>query len=228
MNSCLTSYIQAIDRTSDSTTACHFEIYSHQCNTVARFSSPASVLKRWKLNWCDLWIDGSLCFYKTDSRRELEHRVSLKTACVDVRSGLECGGKARRRFTFSGWSSVKKKWLERTSTARTQNITSVTNLYTCKTKTLTHCCITMSCWYSVILNDHPTLIAKYHKVGNSLSQKWASAKKTELLELESVAALPFGKLTSIWSKPTLKPTMCLVSCWRLRGRQCRQPPCGCH
>uniref|UniRef100_A0A3Q1H8P2 PH domain-containing protein n=1 Tax=Anabas testudineus TaxID=64144 RepID=A0A3Q1H8P2_ANATE len=52
----------------------------------------ASVLKRWKLNWCDLWIDGSLCFYKTDSRRELEHRISLKTACVDVRSGLECGG----------------------------------------------------------------------------------------------------------------------------------------
>uniref|UniRef100_A0A3B4VIL0 Pleckstrin homology domain containing B1 n=1 Tax=Seriola dumerili TaxID=41447 RepID=A0A3B4VIL0_SERDU len=50
-----------------------------------------SVLKRWKLNWCDLWIDGSLCFYKTDSRRELEHRVRLKTTCVDVRSGLECG-----------------------------------------------------------------------------------------------------------------------------------------
>uniref|UniRef100_A0A672H152 PH domain-containing protein n=1 Tax=Salarias fasciatus TaxID=181472 RepID=A0A672H152_SALFA len=52
----------------------------------------ASVLKRWKLNWCDLWIDGSLCFYKTDSRREFEHRVSLKTTCIDVRSGLECGG----------------------------------------------------------------------------------------------------------------------------------------
>ncbi|XP_069001959.1 pleckstrin homology domain-containing family B member 1 isoform X2 [Embiotoca jacksoni] len=50
-----------------------------------------SVLKRWKLNWCDLWIDGSLCFYKTDSRRELEYRVGLKTGCTDVRSGLECG-----------------------------------------------------------------------------------------------------------------------------------------
>ncbi|KAF0022991.1 hypothetical protein F2P81_024972 [Scophthalmus maximus] len=56
------------------------------------FVSVASVLKRWKLNWCDLWIDGSLCFYRSDSRRELEHRASLKTACVDVRSGLECGG----------------------------------------------------------------------------------------------------------------------------------------
>ncbi|XP_034033296.1 pleckstrin homology domain-containing family B member 1 [Thalassophryne amazonica] len=50
------------------------------------------VFKRWKLNWCDLWIDGSLCFYKSDSRRDLEHRVSLKTACVDVKSGVECGG----------------------------------------------------------------------------------------------------------------------------------------
>ncbi|XP_028450363.1 pleckstrin homology domain-containing family B member 1 [Perca flavescens] len=51
-----------------------------------------SVLKRWKLNWCDLWIDGSLCFYKTDSRRDLEHRICLKTTCIDVRSGLECEG----------------------------------------------------------------------------------------------------------------------------------------
>nr|XP_061817625.1 pleckstrin homology domain-containing family B member 1-like [Nerophis lumbriciformis] len=51
-----------------------------------------SVLKRWKLNWCDLWVDGSLCFYKSDSRRELEYRVNLKFTCVDVRSGLECRG----------------------------------------------------------------------------------------------------------------------------------------
>ncbi|XP_029029149.1 pleckstrin homology domain-containing family B member 1 isoform X1 [Betta splendens] len=50
-----------------------------------------SVLKRWKLNWCDLWIDGSLCFYKSDNRRELEQRISLKTTCIDVHSGLECG-----------------------------------------------------------------------------------------------------------------------------------------
>ncbi|MEQ2276131.1 hypothetical protein XENORESO_014349, partial [Xenotaenia resolanae] len=54
--------------------------------------SPAAILKRWKLNWCDLWIDGSLCFYKTDNRRELEQRVGLKTTCIDVHSGLECGG----------------------------------------------------------------------------------------------------------------------------------------
>ncbi|XP_035637313.1 pleckstrin homology domain-containing family B member 1 [Oncorhynchus keta] len=51
-----------------------------------------SILKRWKLNWCDLWIDGSLVFYKTDSRREFEHRVGLKTSCVSVKSGLESAG----------------------------------------------------------------------------------------------------------------------------------------
>ncbi|XP_056141491.1 pleckstrin homology domain-containing family B member 1 [Lampris incognitus] len=51
-----------------------------------------SIFKRWKLNWCDVWIDGSTVFYKSDSRREYEHRISLKTTCVDVRSGLECGG----------------------------------------------------------------------------------------------------------------------------------------
>lgn len=52
----------------------------------------ASILKHWKLNWCDLWIDGTLAFYKTDSRREFEHRVGLKTSCVSVKSGLECAG----------------------------------------------------------------------------------------------------------------------------------------
>ncbi|XP_076017386.1 pleckstrin homology domain-containing family B member 1 [Genypterus blacodes] len=51
-----------------------------------------SVLKRWKLNWCDLWVDGSLCFYKSDSRRDIDHRVSLKIFCVDIRYGLECTG----------------------------------------------------------------------------------------------------------------------------------------
>lgn len=70
---------------------------------LTHVSSPASVLKRWKLNWCDLWVDGSLCFYKTDSRRELEHRVSLKTACIDVRSGLECGGTANTHGPHSLW-----------------------------------------------------------------------------------------------------------------------------
>ncbi|KAG5284541.1 hypothetical protein AALO_G00027810 [Alosa alosa] len=51
-----------------------------------------SMLKRWKLNWCDLWIDGSLVFYKSDSRRDYETRVGLKNSCVAVKSGLECAG----------------------------------------------------------------------------------------------------------------------------------------
>ncbi|XP_031428145.1 si:ch211-176g13.7 [Clupea harengus] len=51
-----------------------------------------SMLKRWKHNWCDLWIDGSLVFYKSDSRRDYETRVGLKNSCINVRSGLECAG----------------------------------------------------------------------------------------------------------------------------------------
>ncbi|XP_062870689.1 pleckstrin homology domain-containing family B member 1 [Trichomycterus rosablanca] len=52
----------------------------------------SSLLRRWKLNWCDLWIDGSLMFYKTDSRKDYETRVSVKSTCVNVKSGLECIG----------------------------------------------------------------------------------------------------------------------------------------
>ncbi|XP_030648186.1 pleckstrin homology domain-containing family B member 1 [Chanos chanos] len=52
----------------------------------------SSVLKRWKVNWCDLWIDGSLVFYKSENRRDYETRVSLKSSCVSVKSGLECAG----------------------------------------------------------------------------------------------------------------------------------------
>lgn len=50
----------------------------------------ASILRRWKLNWCDLWIDGSFVFYKTQSRRDYETKVNLKATCVNVKSGLEC------------------------------------------------------------------------------------------------------------------------------------------
>ncbi|KAK1800289.1 hypothetical protein P4O66_000333 [Electrophorus voltai] len=52
----------------------------------------AWVLKRWRLNWCDLWIDGSLMFYKTDSRSDYETRVRLKSTCMNVKHGLECAG----------------------------------------------------------------------------------------------------------------------------------------
>ncbi|KAF5893898.1 pleckstrin homology domain-containing family B member 1-like, partial [Clarias magur] len=31
-------------------------------------------------------------FYTTDSRKEYETRVSLKSTCVNVKSGLECAG----------------------------------------------------------------------------------------------------------------------------------------
>ncbi|XP_076842559.1 pleckstrin homology domain-containing family B member 1 [Brachyhypopomus gauderio] len=56
------------------------------------FPPTACVFKRWRLNWCDLWIDGSLVFYKTDTRRDYETRVNLKSACMNVKHGLECAG----------------------------------------------------------------------------------------------------------------------------------------
>ncbi|XP_067289358.1 pleckstrin homology domain-containing family B member 1 isoform X2 [Pseudorasbora parva] len=52
----------------------------------------SSILKRWKLNWCDLWIDGSFVFYTSESRRDYETKVNLKNSCVNVKSGLECAG----------------------------------------------------------------------------------------------------------------------------------------
>ncbi|XP_063059109.1 pleckstrin homology domain-containing family B member 1 isoform X2 [Engraulis encrasicolus] len=50
------------------------------------------MLKRWKLNWCDLWMDGSLMFYKSDTRKDYITRVCLKNSCINVKSGLECTG----------------------------------------------------------------------------------------------------------------------------------------
>ncbi|XP_028839631.1 pleckstrin homology domain-containing family B member 1 isoform X2 [Denticeps clupeoides] len=42
----------------------------------------SSILKRWKLNWCDLWIDGSLVFYKSESRKDYENRESCTLSGV--------------------------------------------------------------------------------------------------------------------------------------------------
>ena len=64
----------------------------NSCCERWRLPPSASMLKRWKHNWCDLWIDGSLVFYKSDSRRDYETRVGLKNSCINVRSGLECAG----------------------------------------------------------------------------------------------------------------------------------------
>ncbi len=71
-------------------------------------SFTGSVLKRWKLNWCDLWIDGSFVFYKTESRRDYEAKVTLKATCVNVKPGLECPSRKElfQPFNFI-WSCRK-------------------------------------------------------------------------------------------------------------------------
>ncbi|MBN3313883.1 PKHB1 protein, partial [Atractosteus spatula] len=52
----------------------------------------SSVLRRWKKNWFDLWVDGNLLYYEDESRRDYENRVRLKHKCVAVKAGLECAG----------------------------------------------------------------------------------------------------------------------------------------
>ncbi|XP_064158131.1 pleckstrin homology domain-containing family B member 1-like [Anguilla rostrata] len=52
----------------------------------------SSILKRWKLNYFDLWMDGTFICYKDDSRNDYETTLRLKERCVGVKSGLECTG----------------------------------------------------------------------------------------------------------------------------------------
>ncbi|KAM3933947.1 pleckstrin homology domain-containing family B member 1 [Leptodactylus fuscus] len=51
----------------------------------------SSVLRRWKKQWFDLWMDGALVYYPDDRRQSIEERIVLKYNCVTVRSGKECG-----------------------------------------------------------------------------------------------------------------------------------------
>ncbi|XP_055492559.1 pleckstrin homology domain-containing family B member 1 [Leucoraja erinacea] len=52
----------------------------------------SSVLRRWKRNWFDLWLDGSLYYYHDDNRNQLEDRIHLKINCLSVKAGYECTG----------------------------------------------------------------------------------------------------------------------------------------
>ncbi|XP_067888903.1 pleckstrin homology domain-containing family B member 1 [Heterodontus francisci] len=49
-----------------------------------------SILRRWKKNWFDLWLDGSLVYYQDEDRRQLEDSIHLKINCVNVKAGYEC------------------------------------------------------------------------------------------------------------------------------------------
>uniref|UniRef100_UPI00398E980B pleckstrin homology domain-containing family B member 1 n=1 Tax=Pristiophorus japonicus TaxID=55135 RepID=UPI00398E980B len=50
----------------------------------------SSILRRWKKNWFDLWLDGSLVYYQDENRRQLEDSIYLKINCVNVKAGYEC------------------------------------------------------------------------------------------------------------------------------------------
>ncbi|XP_053561581.1 pleckstrin homology domain-containing family B member 1 [Bombina bombina] len=50
----------------------------------------SSLLKRWKKEWYDLWLDGNFVNYTDDSRQNMEQQTPLKHNCVDVKVGQEC------------------------------------------------------------------------------------------------------------------------------------------
>ncbi|XP_043928146.1 pleckstrin homology domain-containing family B member 1 [Protopterus annectens] len=50
----------------------------------------SSILKRWKKNWFDLWMDGTLIYYKDETREDMEDRVHIKFSCTTVKAGSEC------------------------------------------------------------------------------------------------------------------------------------------
>ncbi|XP_041054596.1 si:ch211-176g13.7 [Carcharodon carcharias] len=49
-----------------------------------------SILRRWKKNWFDLWLDGILVYYEDENRRQLEDSIHLKINCISIKAGYEC------------------------------------------------------------------------------------------------------------------------------------------
>ncbi|XP_051882478.1 pleckstrin homology domain-containing family B member 1 [Pristis pectinata] len=62
-----------------------------RCSSSSSLSH-GSVLRRWKRNWFDLWLDGSLYYYQDENRNQLEDRIHLKINCLSVKVGYECTG----------------------------------------------------------------------------------------------------------------------------------------
>ncbi|GCB79821.1 hypothetical protein scyTo_0020251 [Scyliorhinus torazame] len=50
----------------------------------------SSILRRWKKNWFDLWLDGILVYYEDENRRQLEDSIHLKINCINIKAGYEC------------------------------------------------------------------------------------------------------------------------------------------
>ncbi|XP_043548650.1 pleckstrin homology domain-containing family B member 1 [Chiloscyllium plagiosum] len=50
----------------------------------------SSILRRWKKNWFDLWLDGTLVYYEDENRRQLEDCIHVKVNCINIKIGYEC------------------------------------------------------------------------------------------------------------------------------------------
>uniref|UniRef100_A0A2K6F8E6 PH domain-containing protein n=1 Tax=Propithecus coquereli TaxID=379532 RepID=A0A2K6F8E6_PROCO len=50
----------------------------------------STILKRWKKNWFDLWLDGHLIYYDDQTRQSIEDKVHMPVDCINIRVGHEC------------------------------------------------------------------------------------------------------------------------------------------
>ncbi|XP_015253069.1 PREDICTED: pleckstrin homology domain-containing family B member 2 [Cyprinodon variegatus] len=50
----------------------------------------SSILRRWKRNWFDLWVDGRLVFYNDQQRRDMEDDIHMRVHCINIRSSAAC------------------------------------------------------------------------------------------------------------------------------------------
>uniref|UniRef100_A0A8C5XQ69 Pleckstrin homology domain containing B2 n=1 Tax=Microcebus murinus TaxID=30608 RepID=A0A8C5XQ69_MICMU len=50
----------------------------------------STILKRWKKNWFDLWLDGHLIYYDDQTRQSIEDKVHMPVDCINIRTGHEC------------------------------------------------------------------------------------------------------------------------------------------
>ncbi|XP_023374452.1 pleckstrin homology domain-containing family B member 2-like isoform X3 [Otolemur garnettii] len=50
----------------------------------------STILKRWKKNWFDLWLDGHLIYYDDQTRQSIEDKVHMPVDCINICMGHEC------------------------------------------------------------------------------------------------------------------------------------------
>uniref|UniRef100_A0A2K6EV93 PH domain-containing protein n=1 Tax=Propithecus coquereli TaxID=379532 RepID=A0A2K6EV93_PROCO len=50
----------------------------------------STILKCWKKNWFDLWLDGHLIYYDDQTRQSIEDKVHMPVDCINIRVGHKC------------------------------------------------------------------------------------------------------------------------------------------